>query len=313
MSEAYTREEQYISAIADGTVPDLTPITRKEMFLAAAAGQNVTPPEPITREEMFLSKIQGGGGGDDVARSILDKTITEYSDSEITLLYGSAFYNCTALQTINLPSVTVFDGTSQFENCTSLENINMPLLERVHQRTFINTGLKELFLPSLIYSSSFLAQRCSKLERIILPEMQSFGGYNMLSECPVLTYIYAPKATALATGFAWACSSLEQVDLPSLKKIGADSFKDCTKLKAVVLRYGALVTLDNVSAFQNTPISNGNGYFYVPKALLSDDDTTSDYRVATNWSTYPDQFRALEDYTVDGTTTGELNWDKINA
>lgn len=63
MNEAYTREEQYLSAIAGGNVPDLTPITRKEMFLAAAAGQNVTPPEPITREEMFLSKIQGGGGG----------------------------------------------------------------------------------------------------------------------------------------------------------------------------------------------------------------------------------------------------------
>lgn len=63
MSEAYTREEQYLSAIAEGTVPDLTPITRKEMFLAAAAGQNITPPEPITREEMFLSKIQPGGGG----------------------------------------------------------------------------------------------------------------------------------------------------------------------------------------------------------------------------------------------------------
>ena len=62
MSEAYTREEQYLSAIAEGTVPDLTPITRKEMFLAAAAGQNITLPEPITREEMFLSKIQPGGG-----------------------------------------------------------------------------------------------------------------------------------------------------------------------------------------------------------------------------------------------------------
>lgn len=63
MSEANTREEQYLSAIAEGTVPNLTPITRKEMFLAAAAGQNVTLPEPITREEVFLSKIQTGGGG----------------------------------------------------------------------------------------------------------------------------------------------------------------------------------------------------------------------------------------------------------
>jgi hypothetical protein len=34
----------------------------------------------------------------------------------------------------------------------------------------------------------------------------------------------------------------------------------------------------------------------VPKALLSDDDATKDYRRATNWSTFANQFRAIEDY-----------------
>ena len=34
-------------------------------------------------------------------------------------------------------------------------------------------------------------------------------------------------------------------------------------------------------------------------------------QAATNWSTYAAQFRALEDYTVDGTTTGELDETKI--
>ena len=35
------------------------------------------------------------------------------------------------------------------------------------------------------------------------------------------------------------------------------------------------------------------------------------YRNGTNWSTYAAQFRALEDYTVDGTITGELDPNKI--
>lgn len=35
------------------------------------------------------------------------------------------------------------------------------------------------------------------------------------------------------------------------------------------------------------------------------------YKAATNWSTYATQFRALEDYTVDGTITGELDSTKI--
>ena len=61
------------------------------------------------------------------------------------------------------------------------------------------------------------------------------------------------------------------------------------------------------------PTGAKDGYFYVPRALLSDTDSTKDYRQATNWSTYSTQFRALEDWTVDGTITGEMDWDKINA
>ena len=53
------------------------------------------------------------------------------------------------------------------------------------------------------------------------------------------------------------------------------------------------------------PIMKGEGYIYVPRALVDS------YKVATNWSSWATQFRALEDYTVDGTTTGELDETKI--
>ena len=46
-------------------------------------------------------------------------------------------------------------------------------------------------------------------------------------------------------------------------------------------------------------------YIYVPRALVND------YKAATTWAQYADKFRALEDYTVDGTTTGELDTTKI--
>ena len=39
MSEAVTREEKYLQAIADGSEIDLEPITRKEMFLAKMGGE----------------------------------------------------------------------------------------------------------------------------------------------------------------------------------------------------------------------------------------------------------------------------------
>jgi len=67
-----------------------------------------------------------------------------------------------------------------------------------------------------------------------------------------------------------------------------------------------IVTLSSSEVFDTSDgIGAGIGYIYVPAALIEE------YKSATNWSTYATQFRALEDYTVDGTITGELDETKI--
>jgi hypothetical protein len=61
------------------------------------------------------------------------------------------------------------------------------------------------------------------------------------------------------------------------------------------------------NAFNPSPLYLGKGYIYIPSALIEN------YKGATDWSNYADQFRALEDYTVDGTITGELDETKIEV
>ena len=107
------------------------------------------------------------------------------------------------------------------------------------------------------------------------------------------------------------CSKLSCVDMQSVEEIGIGVFANDGVLSALILRGSKLCVLLGSGAFNGTPIKSGTGYIYVPRALLSDTDETKDYRRATNWSTYAAQFRALEDYTVDGTTTGELDETKI--
>ena len=51
-----------------------------------------------------------------------------------------------------------------------------------------------------------------------------------------------------------------------------------------------MATLRNISALSSTPIKYGAGYIYVPATLV---DT---YKAATNWSTYANKIRAIEDY-----------------
>lgn len=101
------------------------------------------------------------------------------------------------------------------------------------------------------------------------------------------------------------CTKLSYMDLPAVEAIGAYALNGCSELSRLILRVNSACCVLGGHAIEHTPIASGTGYIYVPSALIED------YKVATNWTTYAGQFRALEDYTVDGTTTGELDETKI--
>lgn len=98
---------------------------------------------------------------------------------------------------------------------------------------------------------------------------------------------------------------LTVLDLPSVTSIANRGIMYCNSLVSLILRSETLCTSEGSWNFNTTPIKSGTGYIYVPSALVDS------YKTATNWSTYANQFRALEDYTVDGTITGELDETKI--
>jgi hypothetical protein len=101
------------------------------------------------------------------------------------------------------------------------------------------------------------------------------------------------------------CKGLETVVLPNVISIAEYAMAQCSALLILSLSNSTVVTLENANALSGTPLANGTGYIYVPSALVPE------YQVATNWNTYATKFRALEDYTVDGTVTGELDKGKI--
>lgn len=127
-------------------------------------------------------------------------------------------------------------------------------------------------------------------------------------DCSNLASANFPAATSIRNSAFDSCSSLTSADFPAATSIGNSAFVECPGLTSLILRVTTQVcTLSNTNAFNNTPIKSGTGYIYVPAALVDS------YKTATNWTTYANQFRALESYTVDGTTTGELDPTKVNA
>jgi hypothetical protein len=99
----------------------------------------------------------------------------------------------------------------------------------------------------------------------------------------------------IQSDFANTATNLEKVDLYfgvglGVAQIFQRAFSGCTKLQTLIIRGSQVVPLYNTTAFTNTPIANGTGYIYVPSTLVEQ------YKTATNWATFADQIRAIEDY-----------------
>ena len=164
----------------------------------------------------------------------------------------------------------------------------------------IYRSITEISSSSVTSIGDSAFRNCSNLTTVDFPVATSIGSSAFYS-CSSLTTVDFPVATSIGTYAFYSCRSLTTADFPVVTSIGTYAFNSCRVLKSLLLRGNNVCTLSSTNAFNSTPIKSGTGYIYVPSALIEQ------YKAATNWSTYSAQFRALEDYTVDGTITGELD------
>ena len=118
----------------------------------------------------------------------------------------------------------------------------------------------------------------------------AIGVYG-LAGCTKLTSVVLPAVRRTEGNSMTGCSALTKADFSNLQTIRYSTFYNNKNLIALIIRRHAVTTLDNTTnVFKNTPIESGTGYIYVPS------DMVSNYKAATNWSTYANQIRAIEDY-----------------
>ena len=145
-------------------------------------------------------------------------------------------------------------------------------------------------MPKFASPGSSVFRNATYLRTVDMPLLNNVQQYLFMG-CSALENVTFPKATSVEPQAMYGCSALTYADLPICKKIGAQGFYNCTSLETLILRRSdAICTLANVSAFTGTKIASGEGYIYIPSALVER------YKTATNWSTYANQFRAIEEY-----------------
>lgn len=160
-------------------------------------------------------------------------------------------------------------GNSAFEYCGYLTTVNFPAATSIGTNAFY---------------------KCSSLTTANFPAATSINNF-MFQSCSNLTTVDSPAVTRIGQNAFKSCTKLTTVDFPAVNAIEQYAFSYCSALTALILRNpNAVCRLSNTNAFTSTPIASGTGYIYVPSALVDS------YKAATNWSTYADQIRAIEDY-----------------
>lgn len=181
-------------------------------------------------------------------------------------------------------------GKAAFSGCISLAVVDVPNAVTISEEAFSDCSkLVSVNAPSAITINRNTFYGCTALEKVCFPSLVEVQS----------------NISAWHAGSFRGCTALTTVDLPVCSTIDGYAFHECSSLTSLILRNNAVCNLVATTAFEGTPIATGTGYIYVPADLVAD------YQSATNWSTYAAQFRAIEEYTVDGTVTGELDTSKI--
>lgn len=217
----------------------------------------------------------GGGGDTNIEDGLVSHTLSveEYSNDRVTSIGYGTFYRCSKLAKVSIPNVTSIDGYA-FYGCTSLTDIDSPLIKSAGAYAFTQTKLPNIYFPLLEKITTYTFSEITTPCTVHLPILKTAENSSFRNSKGIIS-----------------------ADLPICSKVDNLCFYYANRLKTLILRKSdSICTLQHTNAFTGTEIANGTGYIYVPKALLSDEDATKDYRRATNWSTFASQIRAIEDY-----------------
>jgi hypothetical protein len=183
---------------------------------------------------------------------------------------------------------------------TEQENLISTLKERLEGKSagigtdvlnaLITRTITEFSDPTLTEVGRYAFIYCDKLASIDLPAVKTIGAYAF-GGCSSLSAINFPLLKKVDTNTFRGCQNLVTADFGKLTTINTYAFYACNALTTLILRAPSVcyITTSGV-VFDGSPIASGEGYVYVPRALIED------YKVATNWTLYSVQFRAIEDY-----------------
>ena len=185
------------------------------------------------------------------------QTVIFEAESCLTSIGDNAFYGCSNLSNIELPSGIKSIGVDAFYGCASLKSINIPTgVTSIQFRAFCESGLTSIEVPDSVTSiDGTVFYNCSSLTSVTFGENSQLTsiGENAFWNCSSLTSITIPDSVTSIGDYAfYNCGGLESVTFgenSQLTSIGDYAFYNCGGLESVTIGNG--VTSIDDYAFYN--------------------------------------------------------------
>ena len=190
-------------------------------------------------------------------------TYIEINEGTIEISPG-AFFNCSGLTGITIPSSVTKIGESAFMNCSGLTDITIPeSVKSIGERAFYGTKWLNnqpdgmLYFGDLAYSykgtmpsnatitikegtrriNNEAFSQCANLESVIIPNSVTSIGQGAFCECRSLKEVLIPNSvTSIGQGAFCECRSLKEISIPnSVTTIERIMFMDCSSLVNVTI------------------------------------------------------------------------------
>ena len=217
--------------------------------------------------DLSETKIVSGGG-----RYLYDDYYIDYFYTHDNELGSRAFYNCSGLTSLSLPSGITSIGWEAFSFCSGLTSLSLPSgITSIDSEAFSGcSGLTSLSLPSGITSIGREAfSGCSGLTSLSLPSGLTSIDFNAFSGCSGLTSLSLPSGITSIGGNAFSgCSGLTSLSFPSgITSIGGYAFSGCSGLTSIYVYAEKLPNMES-DVFDGCDAKKCT--VYVPKGTYDD-------------------------------------------